>query len=49
MCPFCGVVLYETGGGVRWGPVLIILLFLFPFIIPTLVALVRELTKEFSR
>lgn len=37
LCAFCGVVMYETGGGVRWGclmplillPLLVGLLFIF--------------------
>jgi ribosomal protein S27E len=49
LCPFCGVVLYETGGGVRWGCVIILLLFTLPFIVLFVFTFAREVTKEFSR
>lgn len=49
LCPFCGVLLYETGGGVRWGCLIILLLFTSPFIVLFIVTLVRELAKELSR
>jgi hypothetical protein len=42
-------VLYETGGGVRWGCVIILLLLTSPFIVLFVFALVREVTKEISR
>jgi hypothetical protein len=28
LCPFCGVVMYESGGGIRWGRVAPALAFL---------------------
>lgn len=28
LCPFCGVVMYESGGGIRWGCVMPVLAFL---------------------
>jgi ribosomal protein S27AE len=31
LCPFCGLVMYETGGGIRWGclaPVLLLVVVL---------------------
>jgi hypothetical protein len=49
ICPFCGVVLYETAGGVRWGCLLILLLFSSPFIVLFLFALIREIAKEVNR
>jgi hypothetical protein len=42
-------VLYETGGGVRWGCVIVLLLLTSPFIALLVFTLVREVTKEFSR
>jgi len=27
LCPFCGVVMYETGGGIKWGSVVPLLIF----------------------
>jgi hypothetical protein len=29
LCPFCGAVMYETSGGVRWGCMAPLLLLLF--------------------
>jgi hypothetical protein len=29
LCPFCGLVMYETGGGIRWGCLLPMLLLIF--------------------
>ena len=29
LCPFCGVAMYESGGGVRWGCLLPFILILF--------------------
>jgi hypothetical protein len=43
------VVLYETGGGVRWGCVIALLLLTSPFIILFVFTLIRGVTKEISR
>jgi hypothetical protein len=29
LCPFCGLVMYETGGGVKWGCLAPVLLLIF--------------------
>jgi hypothetical protein len=29
LCPFCGAVMYETGGGVKWGCLAPVLLLIF--------------------
>lgn len=43
LCPFCGVVLYETGGGVRWGCFIVLLLVASPFIVLSVLAVLREM------
>ena len=49
LCPFCGVVLYETVGGIRRGCLIVLLLFSSPFIVLFVFALLRELAKEIRR
>jgi ribosomal protein S27E len=49
LCPFCGVVLYETGGGVRWGCVLILFLLAWPFILSFIYTVVQTIGQKPGR
>lgn len=49
LCPFCGAVMYETGGGVRWGCLITLLFFASPFIVLSALAVLRELARMYSR
>lgn len=49
LCPFCGAVMYETGGGVRWGCLITLLFFASPFILLSALAVLRELARMYSR
>jgi hypothetical protein len=49
MCPFCGIVLHETGGGVRWGCLIALLLIASPFIVLSALAVLREIARMLSR
>jgi ribosomal protein S27AE len=49
LCPFCGVVLYETGGGVRWGCLLLLLALAWPFILSFIYAAVKTLEQKPGR
>lgn len=49
MCPFCGVVMYETGGGVRRGCLQALALFSIVFVTLCLLLLLSQLVIKFNR
>jgi hypothetical protein len=49
MCPFCGVVMYETGGGVRRGCLQALALFSVVFVALCLLLLLSQLVIKFNR
>jgi hypothetical protein len=49
MCPFCGGVMYETGGGVRRGCRQALVLFSVVFVALCLLLLLSQLVIKFNR
>lgn len=49
MCPFCGVVMYETGGGIRKGCHQAVVLFSLVFVALCLLLLLSQLVIDFNR
>jgi ribosomal protein S27E len=49
MCPFCGAVLYETGGGLRRGCLVGLAVFALLFVILTIFIVSIQLAREFAR
>lgn len=49
MCPYCGVVMYETGGGVRRGCLQALVLSFVVFVALCLLLLLSQLVIKFNR
>jgi hypothetical protein len=49
MCPYCGVVMYETGGNVRQGCRQTLMLFTLVFVALCLLLLLGQLVIKFNR
>lgn len=49
LCPFCGVVMYETGGGMQRGCREALLIFALLFIALFVLILFLQLRRDFSR
>lgn len=49
LCPFCGAVMYETGGEPRWGCIVAILLLAFILTLPAILLLVNSALRHVGR
>ena len=49
MCPYCGVVMYETGGGVRHGCIQALVLSFVVFVALCLLLLLSQMVIKFNR
>lgn len=49
MCPFCGIVLYETGGGIRRGCLLALAVFCLLFVTLSLFIISIQLAHRLNR
>lgn len=46
VCPFCGVVMYETGGQPRWGCIIAILIAILLFTLPAIITFITVAVRR---
>lgn len=46
LCPFCGTVMYETGGEIRWGCVILLLLGILLICLPAIIVLITGIMRR---
>jgi hypothetical protein len=46
LCPFCGAVMYETGGAPRWGCIIAILIALLLLCLPAILVLISTALRK---
>lgn len=49
LCPFCGAVMYETGGEPRWGCIVAILLLIFILSLPAILVFINLALRHAGR
>lgn len=49
LCPFCGAVMYETGGEPRWGCIIAILLLVFLLSLPAILVFLNLALRHSGR